>query len=541
MSPFRKIYNKFFYTFHHIIEDKSYRKFKNLLKNRYENKYIKKNSKDIILVDFFDYYPFIIYWAEVCNFLNNKYGFQLKYFYFPFYNSFFSKFNFFLKKRKKIYEAFNCFELINEIDLKINQNFKSKIINSFKDKVSSKEELLKYKVKDILVGDLIYDTYLRTKNSRARATIDNLDDEYLISLVVRSHVIVDKLIDIFTDYNVKLLLPSHSSYIQYGVSVRIATKNNVPVIFLYKKGLSGKKIYFLKKDDDQVYDNLPYHRFKATFRQMSVSAQKNALSIGNELINKRFSGKGDDYMRKFKVNPYKKNINSNLIKLNSKKKYFIFSHCFFDTSHNFRNMIYTDLYEWIIETIKIIKLTYNYEIYIKSHPFSKWGNKQILKQIVKNFPDVVLLGEEISNHDIIKSKPELILTVHGSVGHEFPVKKIAVLNAGDNQHINYQFNLHANNIQQYKDMILNIDKHKKNLIFSHKELCEFWYMRFFHYFKDDMNQLTIKDNSELFKFDNQKTNSSINLKNINHSFDSICDEVNSSFNKFYNNKFKNKF
>ena len=88
---------------------------------------------------------------------------------------------------------------------------------------------------------------MRTKNSRARATIDNLNDPYLINLVIRSHVIVDKLTEVFKDYNVKLLLPSHSSYIQYGISVRIATKNNVPVIFLYKKGLSGKKFIFKER------------------------------------------------------------------------------------------------------------------------------------------------------------------------------------------------------------------------------------------------------------------------------------------------------
>ena len=45
MSPFRKIYNKFFYTFHHIIEDKNYKKFKNLIKKRYQNKYIKKTLR----------------------------------------------------------------------------------------------------------------------------------------------------------------------------------------------------------------------------------------------------------------------------------------------------------------------------------------------------------------------------------------------------------------------------------------------------------------------------------------------------------------
>ena len=66
-------------------------------------------------------------------------------------------------------------------------------------------------------------------------------------------------------------------------------------------------------------------------------------------------------------------------------------------------------------------------------------------------------------------------------------------------------------------------------------------MRFFHYFKDDNNQQKINDNSELFKFNNQKTNSSINLKNINLKFDSVFDEINSSFDKFYVNKLKNKF
>ena len=541
MSPLRKIYNKIFYTFHHIIEDKSYKTFKNLIKNRYQNKYVRKNSKEIILIDFFDYYPFIIYWAEICNYLNNKYGFQLKYFYFPFHNSLFSKYNFFLKKRKKIYESFNCFELINEIDSKIDNNLKEKIIKSYKNKVASKEELLNYKIKDILVGDLIYDTFLRTKSSRAQATIDNLNDPYLINLVVRSHIIVDKLLKVFDVYNVKLLLPSHSSYIQYGISVRIATKNKVPVIFLYKKGLSGKKIYFLNKDDNQVYDNLPYYRFKETFNKMDASNKKEALRIGEELIKKRFSGEGDNYMKKFKVNPYKKNIKDNSIKLNDKKKFFIFTHCFFDTSHNFRNMIFVDLYEWIIQTIKIIKLTQNHEIYIKSHPFSKWGNKQILEKIIKIFPEVILISEEVSNHDIIDSKPELILTVHGSVGHEFPVKKIAVLNAGDNQHINYNFNLHANNYEEYKDMILNIEKHKKDINFSYDELSEFWYMRFFHYFKDDVSQKAINDNSKLFEFNNQQTNSSINLKSINVKFDTIFDEINWSFQSFCNNEFKNKF
>jgi len=542
MSPFRKIYNKIFYILHHIIEDRDYKKFKNLIKNRYQNTYVRKNSKEIILIDFFDYYPFIIYWAEISNYLNNKYGFQLRYFYFYFHNSFFSKLNFFLKKRKEIYESFNCFELINEIGKKIDDNLKKKIIDYYKNQVSSKEELLNYKIKDILVGDLIYDTYLRTKDSRAKATIENLNDPYLINLVLRSHMIVDKFLEVFKNYNVKLLLPSHSSYIQYGISVRIATKNKVPVIFLYKKGLSGKKIYFLKKDDDQVYDNLPYYRFRETFNKMSFLDKKKALKIGDKLIKKRFSGEGDDYMRKFIVNPYKKNLKNNSIKLNDKKKFFIFAHCFFDTSHNFRSMIFVDLYEWIIQTIKIIKLTKNYEIYIKSHPFSKWGNKQILEKIIKIFPEVKLLNEDVSNHDIINSNPELILTVHGSVGHEFPVKKIAVLNAGDNQHINYNFNLHANNYEEYKDMILNITKYKKNIKFSYDELSEFWYMRFFHYFRDEINPDAINDSSKIFKFNNQITNSSINLKkNLIPNFESIFKEINSSFKLFCQNELNNKF
>ena len=89
-------------------------------------------------------------------------------------------------------------------------------------------------------------------------------------------------------------------------------------------------------------------------------------------------------------------------------------------------------------------------------------------------------------------------------------------------------------------MIVNLEKHKKNIDFSSTELSEFWYMRFFHYFRDEFNPNIVNDRSKIFEFNNQITNSSINLKNY-FKFDNIFDEVKYSFQYFYNNQLKDKF
>ena len=136
---FFKILDFFLSLKHHLFIDKNTRfflKFNNKIWNE-EKKFKKKN---IILVDFFDWYPWILFWSIFSNLLAKKYNAQIGYFFFPLYRSILSNFNVFLRVRKKIYNSFNATEILNELnfDKKVNKkiNFKNlPTLNSHKDRL----------------------------------------------------------------------------------------------------------------------------------------------------------------------------------------------------------------------------------------------------------------------------------------------------------------------------------------------------------------------------------------------------------------------
>lgn len=82
-----------------------------------------------------------------------------KYFYFPLYLARSLKFKFSIYKIEKIFSSFNVSKGINSLEFE--KKFAvQKFEKEFK-KINTKEKLSKYKYKNLRIGDLIYDTYLR--------------------------------------------------------------------------------------------------------------------------------------------------------------------------------------------------------------------------------------------------------------------------------------------------------------------------------------------------------------------------------------------
>jgi hypothetical protein len=70
------------------------------------------------------------------------------------------------------------------------------------------------------------------------------------------------------------------------------------------------------------------------------------------------------------------------------------------------------------------------------------------------------------------------------VGHELPLLGINVLNSSFNPHIAYDFNLHAKNLDNYRELILNL-KELRNRKISVLEIYEFFYVHFYLMWPDD--------------------------------------------------------
>ena len=70
---------------------------------------------------------------------------------------------------------------------------------------------------------------------------------------------------------------------------------------------------------------------------------------------------------------------------------------------------------------------------------------------MKKYKNIKILPNNYSHKQIISEKVDFVLTQHGSVGFEYPLFKIPVINSSyNNPQVGYKFNLNPKNIYEYE-------------------------------------------------------------------------------------------
>lgn len=448
-------------------------------------KWLKKKSTSdnkIILIDLFYWYPLIYFWSYVVNILSKNKNLSIKFFYFPTsQNKILDKLIF--HKLKQIYESFNCREGVHYYQIENIQHKKFFYKKLYKRNIKNIEDLIQFKKKKIVIGDLIYDSYLRNfKKPTARSILD----ENLVNTFIKSNIIFDHIFLFFKKNEVKYVIPSHVVYAEYGIVARIGDYFNSKIIKVHDMAWATANFGLKVMDKKKIFTDFPYYRYAKIFKLLPFSKKKTGLKIGKRIIEQRFLGKIDNsisYMKKssFRSNDY---VKINNINIKCKKKIFLACHDLFDAVHRFKKLIFPDFFIFITETADFISKLNDIQLIIKPHPNGMQGNDfyfDNLKNKYKKFENIIFLDKSVSNLKILDIGIDLAITVHGTVAHEFAYRKIPVINAGDNPHINYNFCLHAKNKNQYFDMIKNIDKYKKNLSFNKNKIYEFMYMNYYYF------------------------------------------------------------
>jgi len=436
------------------------------------------NSKGVVLVDLFEWHPFTYFFSYISNILRERFSVELKYFYFPLYKSSLLNFQFSINKITKIYKSFNVDEGLNSLSFKYDDLKKNRIKKIFQKQITSKHKLVRYKYKNLQIGDLIYDTYLRASIS---PTVD-LEDKYLLKLFIDAHFYFDEIEKFFKKNKVKAIITSHHVYIQYGLIARYALRNNIPVIQIHYLKF-GQQNFNLVKLDKFCLKDYPYYEYSKVFKKFTKEHKKSFLRIGKKLIKNRVSGI-KDYTS---IYMSKSTFAQSKIKLKKvdkrQKKIVIFSHNFYDSPHRHRFMTFPDFYEYLMFFAKTSKKFKEYQWLIKPHPNDTVSSDHIFHEISEKFPNINILNKKTSNLEILKLKPNLIITNHSTAGHEFAYLSIPVLNTGDNIHIDYNFNLHAKSKKEIYNIISNLDFYTKKILFNKDSIYEFMYMHFVHYYK----------------------------------------------------------
>jgi len=516
---FRKLINLFevFYI------NKAEREFINFNKSHWKNHNKTNPNNGQLLIEVQRYHPNLFKSAFIANAIADELNLSIKTA-LPLWggNTDFIFKNFYPQTAiKKIADSFNAKEGLSftKISLEQKKKYYATALKLWR-KLKSKQDLLELKYEGILIGDLVYCSYL----SRFKSATVDIHNRKLITIIQGALEIHHACINYVATNNVKCLLIYHAVYIQHGILVRLALKHNINVIIISNYGKFGIR----KLTSDYYVQTANHHLYREDFKKLSDKSA--CLEQGHIALKNRFSGiidNGTKYMQQSayaNIGKYKEPV----LKKTRNQRVIIFLHCFFDSPHIYKWMLFPDFYEWLNFTLDTLSKT-NHDIYIKPHPNGRDGNDEIIQSFIEKYPSVNYIEKTVSNVQLINEGFNAAVTVYGTLGHEFPYFNIPVIAAGDNPQATYSFCNTPKSLEEYESHLLNISQLNKS--FDKNEIAEFYYMHYIH--QPSVSKLSKEDLINFFERTklNEPTNTILNKllsRAKNGEFDHIGSFIKSS-------------
>lgn len=318
-----------------------------------------------------------------------------------------------------------------------------------------------YKISNILIGDLIYDTNIRFFHRYQKPSID----KYFVKLLIKSTfrtLIIEKY---FNNYNFKAVIVGTEPYsYNSGIALRIAVCKNIDNFTI-----SGHETLFLclNSYNKQIFNsgifNIKNQNFKK-FKSLKIS-DKNL----DNFYKKRLSGK----IKKLytagihkKINISKKQkkyeiVFFNKLKKINKKKVLYASHTFSDAVHiTGVNYIFKDFYEQLECTLKSLKDNQDYYWIFRPHPQSNYYlEEKIFKKTVESYKlkNAIYCPSYIEMKKLIKYSDYLV-TGMGTAAVEFNAVSKKSIICGYAPYSGLGISCHAKSKKKYYQLIKNFDK-----------------------------------------------------------------------------------
>jgi hypothetical protein len=408
------------------------------------------------------------------------------------------------KKWKKLHSKF-CNEFISFLNFNLIEELTNiKRAEKLLKKVKNTSDLKKIKYKGIVVGDIMYDTYLRYYDVH---TID-LKNPFVSEILGKIIYYYKKIEQLNKNYSIERYFTNQIAYIHNGLISKLFLRYKIEVNnFMW---FSGSNITKLKNY------NYPYYAksYRSYFKKLKKKKQK--LILSKSLLEKKFNGSIISQERFMPYSVFKKNK----IKIPN-FKIVVFLHCFVDSPVTRGKTLFTDFYEWTTETLDFFEnKNISHNIAIKPHPGGQSASFRIVDKLKKKYSKFIWLDEKTSNSSIFDSKPIMGISVMGTVLYELAFHGIHSLAAGENLFMDYDFVFTPKSRKQYFSQIekkLYLKKH--NLVTNKKkyrnQVYEYFYCQHIH---DFSHMRLISSNIKLKDWDFLNSKVLINFTNfINES------------------------
>lgn len=309
----------------------------------------------------------------------------------------------------------------------------------------SLEALEALEVEGALVGDLIYDEFLRVHNY---PTIDIGGLEFR-AFFVNALARVFHWVEFFSRNDVAAII-STDVYMQM-VPGRIGLSKGVDMFVI---DWASSHTYRLTADRPRTRDQ--YREYPQLFQRLPSREKEEALLLAAETLNKRLSGAPSDPLipneTSWSGSPTKAQL-----KQSNSLKILIAAHDFSDSPHNAIHF-YPDFYRWL-EAILQFAAKSRHDWYIKTHRDASQAQKDTIQRLLQEFPAVKLVDPEVSHQQLIEEGVSLALTVLGTIGVEYAWMGLPVINATtQHTHMGYSFNVNPSSREEYEDYLESLEQ-----------------------------------------------------------------------------------
>lgn len=447
--------------------------FKNNNKNKFEKLDLTGHNRGIILVELTSMCSSHIAFSYVANSLAKIFNSDI----FGYENSSNLFLENFKRRVKKIidwreYGVYKSFNVSKFISIKAKKRSKEALrkYEIIMAALNSKRDVEAISIAGILIGDLIYDTYLKNYQSVTLEINNKNFKTFLMNFIER----FEFWLDIFDQHTIKAIVLSHTSY-DGAIPLRIAVARKIKC---YQVNITH--IYSLDEKNLFAYNDTHYYR--ENFLKLPASERENALRMSESILKNKILNPGYELNSKedigLEISDETTDSSSFQIPVSNKIKVLIATHCFFDSPHCYGNTNFPDFFEWL-EYLGLASEKLDYEWFIKLHPHSCAQDIEFINDYVMRYRNITLLDKSIRHIDLIKSGIDFVLTVQGTIAYEYAAFDVKVINASlTNPHIAYNFNVHSKDILDYDRLISNLSCIKLNI--QKEEVFEYFYMHELH-------------------------------------------------------------
>ena len=345
--------------------------------------------------------------------------------------------------------------------------------------VKTKKDLESLNFEGLLIGDLIYDTYLRFKPA---PTVD-LSDPYLLELTGWAIQLKHRFEIYFQQNSVKGFVTLFCSYVQHGIPTRVALKAGVAV---YSLGAQNQLV--VQPSLEFPYHKRNFHFYRTWFQ--GESNQEEALGKGRAILNQRLSGTIDPATQFMKTSAYsnKDQALPEIYNQFPRPRAIVMGHDFFDSPHIYGDLVFPDFMEWT-EFIFQEAQKSPFKFFFKPHPNGLSDNEPLLMNLKIQYPWIEFIDPKISNMQIAQFGFDIAFTVYGTIAHEFAYLKLPVVSAGANPHMAYNLTKSVASKEELRDWIHHFPT--KLWQPNSQEVEEFCYVHNKRYIDEDMKTFSL--------------------------------------------------